>query len=387
MAWQAPNNQVPEDKDPWTGQSKNNVGKKPSQGPPLLEDLVKDWIEKIKGKRNNSGNKFNLKKITTKTGAIIVLVALLLSWFALGIIQLNANQEALVFRLGVYKRNLATGWHWYPWGIDQIKLFDRQQTLNQILATDVISQDANLAHIEIKLNYHVNYPESYALNYANPKQLIQMTAANALQQTAAVNKLDVILANDKNSSFNQQLQQNLVKVFAQQHLGVQLDQVTLINIAVPESIKETFDKIDALYDLQATQKQKAADYESERIVPAQTKADQEIADAKAYAQQAKLKALQEVADFLSIMPVYEKTPALVRYQLYSQTMKEILSKTNNVVVDEKANGVSIALPSNFNSTESAEAPAAPIVEPAAHADIDIGGTGSGSAYANVKGGY
>ena len=99
MAWQAPNNQEPQDKDPWTGQPKERSGAKSNQGPPLLEDLFKDLIKKIKSTKNSGDYKFKLKKITAKTGFIIVSVALLLAWFSLGLIQLNANQEALVLKI------------------------------------------------------------------------------------------------------------------------------------------------------------------------------------------------------------------------------------------------------------------------------------------------
>lgn len=380
MAWNEPKDQKPEDYDPWTGQAKPS-NTKSNQSPPLLEDLIKALFKKISG-RGFSDKKNEL----SKNGFWLLLALIAIAWFAMGFFQINRNQEALIFRFGVFQNSLDTGFYWRPWGIYRVQRFDREEKINQTLATDVISQDANLAHIAIKLTYHVNSPKDYILHYANSPQLIQTIGANVLQQTAANNKLDAILANTKHAMFNLQLQQNLANALTQAQTGVQLDQIELSAISVPDSIKTTFNKIDALYEQQSNQRQQAADYEHAQMPAAEAKVVAQIADANAFAEQAKLKALQDVADFLAIYPVYKQNPHFMRYQLYSQAMKDMLAKTTNVVVDEKVNGAAFYLPPTVNHATPTSIDSkttttiAPIDNPSSTDAVD-------DSYGNVQGGY
>lgn len=387
MAWNEPKDQKSEDYDPWTGQPKKNNSTNHSS-PPLLEDLLKGVWQKISGARNGPKK---INNMVTKNWFFLTGLLLAALWFALGLFQINANQEVLVFRFGVFEQSLGTGFYWRPWGIDTVWRFDREEKMSQILATDVISQDANLAHITIKLSYHVNNPKNYVLSYHDPKQLMKTIGASVLQQTAATNKLDAILANAKNNLFNEQLQKNIGHALIDARMGVQLDQIQLVTIAVPDSIKATFDKINALYEQQAKQRQQAADYERVRMPAAEAKVVAQIAEANHSAEQAKLKALQEVADFLTIFPVYEKAPQITRYQLYSQVMQEILSKTTHIVVDDKANGVNFYLSTPMSQMAGI---AATSTITTSNAKIDLAthtadqlSNPSDDSYGNVQGGY
>ena len=384
MAWNEPKDQKPQDYDPWTGQSK-----KANQSPPLLEDLLKQFLRKMAGSNNTGGKKIKWNKLSSDSWILLILALIALSWFVLGMFQVNRNQEALVFRFGVFQKSLSTGFYWRPWGIDSVRRFDRQEKIAQALATDVITQDANLAHIAINLSYHINNPKDYVLQYQNTKKIIGTIGANVLQQTAASNKLDAILAN-KNNTFIGQLQQNLANALASAQTGVQLDEVTLQRIAVPDSIKSTFDKIDALYAEQGKQKQQAADYDNTHIPPAEAKVVAQIVAAKAFAEQAKSKAVQDTAAFLAIYPVYEKNPRFTRYQLYSQAMQEILSKTTHVVTDEKAAGISFYLPTPIKQDAKNDIALPAATQSEAAQAINGSSTVDNSAddsYGNVQGGY
>ncbi len=387
MAWNPPSNdQKPDAQDPWTGRPKQS----PSNGPPLLEDLIKKIFKRLGGAKPSGFS----KKIPPKVWAISGFLFFILLWALAGFHRITPNQEALVFRLGLYQKNLETGWHWLPWGVDQLVIFDRDQPLSETFATDVISQDNNLAHITLKLSYHVNDAKNYYLNVEHAPALIKAAVSMALQQTVANNNLDVIFSDDKNTPFMQALQQNIAKALDNTSLGIQLNQIDVVDVAVPPAVKEIFNKIDALYNEQEKQKEKAADYEKQVLPPARVRADQLIADAKSYAVQAKLKAQSEVADFLAVLPAYEKAPAVTRYRLYSQTMQEILSKTTKVVVDENSHGANIYLTPAMNALDSASPPipsASAIPNPSTSSapetsdSTDVSTTDN--VYANVKGGY
>jgi len=402
MAWNPPNEQKPSDKpqdqDPWTGRPKKTTGD--NAGPPMLEDIFKNLYRKVSTKKfGKSGNTDPntpdappRKPISNKTWALIAAIILIFFWIGAGIHFINANQQALVFRFGVYQKTLSQGVHWRPWGIDRVLVFDQQKSYEEIVETNVISQDDNIAHLSIKFNYHINDPKNYLLNNGTNTTLVKTLVAGAIQQTAATTNLDNLFTANKDSKFIQNLQQNIAALFNQNHLGLQLDQAAINSVGVPEQTKELFNQISSLYDEQTKQKQQALDYENQIIPPAQEKADQMIAAANAYASQAKLKAQEEVADFLAIFPLYQKNPALTRYRLYSQAMQDILNKTTKVVVDEKA-GAAVYLPAQAQvattapSTSTAATTSTTANTMATNPTTSDTNSDSDTMYGNIKGGY
>jgi membrane protease subunit HflK len=398
MAWSAPTNDPSQkDKDPWTGEPKKPAGN--DKGPPLLEDLFKHLFKKISSGSSKPPSSYTDKLsaniITATVAGILVLV-----WAGASIYKLGSNQEGLVFHLGVYQKNIGAGVHWLPFGIDRVLIYDREKAFENMVSTDALSADSNLVHLKMKFSYHVNDPQNYFTHAGNNSAIIDAIATSALQQTAASNRLPALLADDNDSVFLAQLQQNLIKALNAAQLGVGINQVALTQISVPDALKDAFDKIDALYNEQALEKQKAADYEKQIIPPAEAKADQMIADAKAYAAQATFKAQTDVADFLAELPVYQKAPAFTRYQLYSQTMQGILSKVTKVVVDDKAHAT-VAIPnmlsnenmSTDNTTINSSNPATttPAASNTTNESPEDNSTSqastSSSIYDDIKGGY
>lgn len=390
MAWSAPSNQTPPDKDPWTGQPKKPTGQ--DKGPPLLEDLFKSLFKKSSsdpGSQKQSG--LSLPNFSAKLITGLVAAAAVFAWAGAGVYKLTNNQEALVFHWGVYQKSIGAGLHWQPRGIDRVVVYDREKILQDTIVTDAISADANLVHLELKLHYHVNDPKDYFEHAGNHTAFIRALATSVAQQTASSNHLNDLLSESKTSSFVSQLQQNLAKAFDAQQLGIQVNDVSVDRILVPDGVKDIFNEINALYADQAEQRQKAADYEKQILPPAETKANQLIADAKTYASEATLKAQAEVADFLAELPIYQKAPAFTRYHLYSQAMQNILSKVTTVVMDDKVHA-NVVLP-NISDATSADS-AAPTTDAAAptatNSEANTGvadNTQPSSMYADIKGGY
>ncbi|MCD6048546.1 MAG: hflK [Gammaproteobacteria bacterium] len=394
MAWSAPTNDPSQkDKDPWTGEPKKPAGN--DKGPPLLEDLFKNLF-----KKNSSGSSkppsFYKDKLSANIITATVAGALVLLWAGTSVYKLGSNQEGLVFHLGIYQKNIGAGVHWLPFGIDRVLVYDREKAFENTVSTEALSADNNLVHLKMKFSYHVNDPKNYFTHAGNNSTIIDAVATSVLQQAAASNRLSALLADDNNSAFLTQLQQNLTKALDAAQLGVVINQVALTQISVPDALKDAFDKIDALFSEQALEKQKAADYEKQIIPPAEAKADQMIADAKAYAAQATFKAKTDVADFLAELPVYQKAPAFTRYQLYSQTMQGILSKVTKVVVDDKAHAT-VAIPSiptnenmspdnTTNTSNLAAATPSTTAEPTEDESTNQTSMSS-SIYSDIKGGY
>ena len=389
MAWNAPNDKKPDDKDPWTGKPKPSSGANQNDGPPMIDALLKSAYQKLKGRKLSFGKpsapKFNFSR---KLWALIALVGAILIWVVAGITHVTEDQQVVVFRLGVYQSTLSEGWYWLPVGIDRLRSFDRQKIYQENVMVDTITQDNNLAHLAVRIDYQVVNPQLYLLSSADSAALIRADFASAVVKVASQSTLDSLFADEKSTAFGDKVQTQLVSMLARHPLGVQIAEVEVTSIAVPEAVKEIFNKIDALYQEQGKQKQVAQDYEKQTLPPIQAKVNQLMIDARNYSHQATADAQQEVSAFLAVLPSYNKEPALTRYRLYTQTMTQVLSKTNKIIVDDKAPATTFMLPPSMtpsaqNSAQTSDASTTTSSYGVTSDNADAGN----NTYGSASGGY
>ena len=375
MAWNLPEDQKKpkSDGDPWTDRPKDN--KQPGeQQPPHLEAILRDYWLKLKrswGKRPS---------LAPRRGPVIKsLVGLLgVVWLIKGAHYVNADQLAYVMRFGTYQGQLAPGWQWRAWGLYQVHLLP--QPIKISVVSEVMTQDLNLAKLTTTLTYRVIDPKAYLFSLAAPTDTLAALADSALQQTVGHVKLASLLSEKNPPAVERDFKALSQIAFDQAGLGVKVDTVSIDNVAIPDTLQELFNKMNALYVTQTTEKQKNAEYQQQVLPPALLKAQAGITEAKAYADRVKQAAEVDVADFLSILPRYEKAPQLVKHQLYTQSMTTILSESSTVVVDAKGSSPMIVInDQSVKKAPSATAVNAPVVEEPVSNEPD--------SYGNVKGGY
>ncbi len=400
MAWNSPSDKTPkdndqQDKDPWTGKPKAAKPSGADKNPPMLDDLCRKALKRIHEfcKKGAAGQSFKSKfRFSKKASFGIGSLLIILIWALLGITHVLDGQSALLYRLGVYQYDLTPGWYWIPVGVEDVQLFDSDQIYTESVSVDAITQDANLAHLNLQVTYKISQPKLYALSYRNSRAVIQSLTKMAILRLVASNNLDALFSDPKSSVLSSQMVRGLNQLVGQKQVGIQIEEVSFLSITVPEKVKETFDKLDALYQEQLKQKHQAQEYEKQHLPEAQTKVDQMLLEARNYAQQVKLNATQEVSAFLSILPSFDKEPELTRHRVYDQTMAEILSKTTKVVLDEKAPATSVVLPPVVpqvtHPSEAANVPATTDGDStgSTSANTTYGGDITTSSY-NTKGGY
>lgn len=376
MAWNLPDDQhgnKPKS-DPWTGRDHN----KPDTQPPHLESLLKDWWQKCRRRSWPALSR------DPKTWWKSIVSAVVVVWLLLGLYHVEADHLAYVMRLGVYQGQLTEGWQWRAFGLYQVKLLP--QPLRSAVTAEVMTQDLNLAEVSLTVDYRVNDPQAYLFNVQAPQAALQALAISDLQQTVGGIKLAVLLSEANPPAVTNHLSHRLQALADQAHLGVTIETVSISKVAIPAALQELFNKMNALYATQNSVKQKNAEYQQQVLVPAEAQAQNMIAQAKAYSEQAVGKAQADVSGFLALLPSYQQAPHVTEYRLYTETMKTLISQTPTVIVAAKG----VVGPINMGDVLSKAVPQTPAIEapPAmASPDTTAYGTAAPDAYANVKGGY
>ncbi len=377
MTWKLPEDQNKPKPDPWTGRQPDNKPK--GQQPPDIDALLRQAWTKLK-RRYSNWRSLNSQPRAWLTWLAGVALAI---WLGLGVHYVRGDQLSYVLRLGVYQGQLATGWQWRAWGIYQVYSLPQPQALT--VKPEVISQDLNLAKVSMTLTYRVIDPKAYLFSNNAPLIVLQALSDSALQQVVGQMNSDALLSEKNPPTIVTELKPLLQSLVDQAGLGVQIVSIQIDDVAIPDSLQELFTKMNALYETQTVTRQKNLEYQQQVLPAAVLKAKSNMNAAKAYAQQTIAKAQSDVADYLLVLPQYEKNPQLIKYQLYTQNMTEILSASQTVVVDAKGTTPMIVL-----NDAMRKKPLAPVNSTAATAISVVDNSDADTindSYGNIKGGY
>ena len=156
MAWNEPGG----NKNPWE--------RRPGQGQPDLDEVVRNWQRKIAsvfgggpGGRGPSsgGSRLNWGSIA------LLLVAI---WGVTGFYQVDSAERGIVTRFGRYVETTSDGlrWHW-PWPIESRQLVNVAQNDSIDDKTRMLTADENLVDISIAVQYIRSDPLKFEIGRAH----------------------------------------------------------------------------------------------------------------------------------------------------------------------------------------------------------------------------
>ncbi len=343
MAWNEPGSG--KDKDPWAG---GNGGKGPGQQPPDLDKLIIDLQNKFKkvlgGKNFGGGNgqapmgtgggRFSIGLIAAVVVAIYILS---------GIFIVKPAERAAVTQFGKFVKEVGPGPHWLPPIIRAKRVVNVEQVHASRHRNRMLTEDENIVFVEITVQYKVGNLENYLYNVVDPVYSLEEATDSAVRQVVGVSTLDEILT-EQRAKIRDDIRTQLEQTLMLYRTGLMITDVAMQPARAPDEVKEAFDDaIKAQEDEQRMINQANA-YRMRIIPTAQGHAERLLADARAYARSIELKADADVERFELILPEYKKAPGVTRRRMYLDTMQEVFSHINKVVVDNESGNNVFYLP-------------------------------------------
>jgi membrane protease subunit HflK len=319
--------------------NKNPWERKPD-GPPDLFKVLGDFFNKKKpsgddeGGSSGSGDGFTLSSVWV--WAIVALVVLI--WALSGIYIVNQAEQSVVLRFGKYVETVGPGPHWLPSLVESEQKVDIQQIRNFQYQSEMLTKDENIVNVSLAVQFRIDNARDFLFNVDNPGASLQQATASALRQMVGQMTLDSILTTGRSElRDNVAKQLNLtVKAYG---MGLQVTDVRLLPAKPPEAVTEAFD--DAIKAREDEQSSINRGQAYARKVTSEVKGDiaklQE--SAQAYKQEVVLQAQGNVARYNAVLVPYLAAPTVTRERLYLDTVQEVLSHTNNVIVDSGAHNV------------------------------------------------
>jgi membrane protease subunit HflK len=338
--------------------------------PPNLEDLIRRGQEGLRRLIPGGGSGMVLG---------LALVVLLVLWLATGIYRVGPDELGVVLRFGAYQETTLPGLHYHlPIPIEHA-LTPKVTVVNRTevgLAGDLggrntnrqevpeealmLTGDENIVDINLSVLWVVDAKrvQDYLFNIRNPEQTVKSVAEAAIREIVGRTPIASVLAEGRGKveTDTRDLIQSILDSYG---AGILVQQVQLQKVNQPaEVIASVLDVQQALTDRDTAQN-KAEAYHNDVVPRARGQAAQITQAAEAFKQQVVAQASGDAQRFLAVMNAYHAAKDVTATRLYLETMEQILSKANKVVIDKSAAGVVPYLPLPGLAGAQAEPPSLP----------------------------
>jgi len=336
---------------PWNDQNQPNNpwGNKPNQQQPDLEEVIKRLQEKFSaifggGKGGNDG-----AGGLGKGGMIGGLVVLLLLWFASGLYVVAADEEAVVLRFGQHVVTKGPGLNWHlPYPVETVEKVPvtRVQRLeigfrtisdgrNRKVPQEalMLTRDENIVEISFTVQYKIKSVSNYLFNIAAATTTVRDAAESAIREVIGRTMIDDVLTTRK-AEVEVEVEQLIQSVLDGYDSGILVTTVKLQDVQPPERVIKEFKDVASAREDRERAKNEAQAYANDIIPKARGEAKKMVLDAQAYEKEVLDRATGEAKGFESVLAAYRAAPGVTRKRLYLDTMQEVLSKVDKVIVDK-----------------------------------------------------
>ena len=342
-------------------------GKKPNDGPPDLDEILRKLNQKLAGlfgKRGPApigptgptGGSSGPSNAFFGGSVAFILILIVGVWLASGFYIVEEGRRGVVLRLGKYIETTMPGPRWHvPFPIESAEVVNvsgvrtvevgyrgnpkNKQPAEALMLTD----DENILDVQFAIQYTLKGPEDYLFNNRNPDDNVLQAAETAIREIVGKSKMDFVLSQGRSEVASR------VKVLMQQILdryktGINITTVNLQNVQAPEQVLSAFEDVVRAGQDRERFKNEGQAYANNVVPNARGVAARLLEEANGYKQTAIATAQGDASRFRQILTEYEKAPAVTRERLYLETVQQILSNTTKIVVDQKGGQNMLFLP-------------------------------------------
>jgi membrane protease subunit HflK len=381
MAWNEPGGSGGK-RNPWGG------GNKPDQGPPDLDQLIRNLQRKLSGLfggggpgggRTTIGGPARGFSITT------IVVVLLAIWAFTGLYTVDAAERALILRFGKHVTTTEPGLRWHlPWPIETKQVINIQTIESFSETTRMLTSDENLVDINLEVQFRRANALDYAFNVLKPDDTLKEVSESAIREVVGRSKLDGVLESGRQDivARTKELIQRTLDAY---ETGIEVTTVNLQDVRVPNEVAPAQqDAIKAREDRDRLSLAAQA-YANDLIPRARGQAVRRIQDAQAYRAQKVADAEGETQRFLKLLAEYERAPGVTRERLYIETVEQVLASSKKVVIDVDGGGNLVYLPIDKLLEQGRRAPRAGAETPEATMTIESSASDSAAADRRTRG--
>jgi membrane protease subunit HflK len=349
-------------------------GRGPSQGPPDLDELWRDFNRKLGGLfggaknagRGNGGGGggnggtggFQPDMKNAGIGAGLIAAVVVLIWLGTGFFIVQEGQQAVITQFGKYQSTVGAGFNWrlpYPVQrhelvvVTQIRSVDVGRD-NVIKATGLresamLTQDENIVEIKFAVQYRLSDARAYLFESKDPAGAVVQAAETAVREVVGKMTMDSALAEERDQIAPRirELMQNILDRYK---VGVEVVAINLQQSGVrpPEQVQAAFDDVLKAGQERERAKNEAQAYANDVVPRAVGAASRLKEESEGYKARIVAQAQGDAQRFSSVLAEYQKAPQVTRDRMYLDTMQQIYGNVSKIVIESRQGSNLLYLP-------------------------------------------
>ncbi len=334
------------------------------EGPPDLDELWRNFNRRLndlfggRGRRGGGGEEPpappSPRQLGGGAGLLVALVVAV--WLASGFYIVDAPSRGVVLTLGKFSEETGPGLRWrLPWPIQSHEIVNLSQvrTLevgyrNNVRAkvlkeSLMLTDDENIVDLQFAVQYLVTDARGNLFNVRRPDETAMQVAETAMREVIGKGRMDAILY-ESQVEFANRARDLMQQIHDRYQTGIEVSAVTIQNAQPPEQVQAAFDDAVKAGQDRERQKNEGQAYANDVIPRARGAASRLLQEAEGYKQRVIANAEGEASRFRQVLAEYSKAPAVTRERIYIETLQQILSSTNKILMDYRGSGNLLYLP-------------------------------------------
>ncbi|CUH77963.1 Modulator of FtsH protease HflK [Tritonibacter multivorans] len=326
-------------------------GRRPDdQQIPEIDELVKKGQEQLRvlmggrggqgGGRGTGGGSPSGPQITGGTLALGALVAAGL-WAFSSFYTVKPEEKSVELFLGEYWKTGEPGLNFAPWPLVSREVIPVRVEQTENIGTGssgataglMLTGDENIIDVDFQVVWNISDPAKYLFNLADPQSTINAVSESAMREIIAQSELAPILNRDR-GIIRDRLQELIQATLDSYDSGVNVVRVNFDGADPPDPVKDAFREVQSAGQERDRLEKQADAYANRKLAAARGQSAQTLEEAEAYRAQVVNEASGEAARFTSVLQEYEKAPEVTRKRLYLETMEDVFSRVDKIILDD-----------------------------------------------------
>lgn len=287
---------------------------------------------------------------------LLIIVAVALLWLASGLYRVLPDEQGVVLRFGQWVRTEQPGLRYHlPFPFEQVYK-PKVTRVNRIeigyvttgrgdfsAERDVpdeslmLTGDENIVDIDFTVFWVIRDAGNYLFKIRNPHSTVKIAAESAMREVIGQTDLQLALT-EAREQIEQSTRVLLQQILDEYESGIQITQVQLQKSDPPAQVVDAFNEVQRARSDRERLRNEAEAYRNDIIPRARGEAEQLVQEAEAYREQVVNLAQGDADRFLSIHRAYQISPSVVATRLFLETMEQVLSSSDKIIIESEAGG-------------------------------------------------
>ena len=329
--------------------------------PPDFEDFIKKGQDRFRTILPGGSGGIG------KAAWVLIVLVLIGGWLLTGLYRVQTNEQGVVLRFGQWVQTTQPGLNWHlPWPIEtaltpsvttvqQIDIGfvaagnDRARGSRRDIEEEslMLTGDQNIIDIDFTVQWRIADAGQYLFNIRNPEDTVKIAAESAMREIIGRTDIQPALT-EARGTVESEARALLQATLDEYEAGIQITELALQDVHPPRAVIDAFNDVLRAQQDRDRQRNEADRYRNDILPRARGEALRIVQEAEAYKEQLENQAEGEAERFLSVYNAYKQNPDVTRRRMYLETMQQVLSDTDKVILDNQqgAGGAIPYLPLN-----------------------------------------